>query len=267
MFDVLVASIYRYSFGAWGPVGGNLNAFDDLFVGFIKWLFLFPRSTSKLNILGCFGRWCANCDSLYLAAVQLAGTSTSRNDLWKDLVNDNDLWKDLVNDLNCGRIKSKWYNKVQVALAERGVKNRVLQEGANVVASRKEFGIQLAQFCFHRHLNKLTNTSADDFRLSKPFGTYPFLLRTPPVRSRFLFSFLLCNWRWIDRGRCKDYPRHCTLCQCENTAWHLIFECSIFDDARAIFFNETNQEFTFEALFVDEKRIASAAVELGKNKK
>jgi hypothetical protein len=255
MFDVLVASIYRYGFGAWGPVGGNLSAFDELFVGFIRWLFLFPKTTSKFNILSCFGRRCAACDSLYLAAIQLAGSSGSRNDLWKDL----------VQELNSGRIKSKWYKKVISALADRRVDSRILQDGASVVASRKEFGIQLAQFCFHRHLNKLTNTSADEFRRPKPFGTYPFLLRTSPSRSRFLFSFLLCNWRWIDKGKCKDFPRQCVSCLCSNTAWHLLFECPVFDDIRDVFLNETGRDFIFEGLFIDDKVVANSAVELGKN--
>jgi hypothetical protein len=151
MFDVMVSSVYRYGFGVWGPVGGNLNALDELFVGFIRWLFRLPKSTSKLNILGCFGRRCALCNSLYLAAVQLARTETSRNDLWKDL----------VHDLLSRKIKSKWFNKVCVALADRGVHDIVFHEGASIIASRKEFGVQMAQFCFHNHLNQLTNTSAD----------------------------------------------------------------------------------------------------------
>jgi hypothetical protein len=254
MFDVLVASIFRYGLGAWGPVGGNLSAFDELFVGFVRWLFLFPKTTSKLNILSCFGRRCAACDSLYLAAVQLAGASGSRNDVWKDL----------VQDLSAGKIKSKWYKKVISALADRGVESKVMQDGASVVTSRKEFGIQLAQFCFHKHLNKFTNTSADDFRRAKPFGTYPFLLQTSPTRSRFLFSFLLCNWRWIDRGRCKDFPRQCASCLCENTAWHLLFHCPAFSDIRDAFLNETDRVFAFEVLFIDNKVISNSAVELGK---
>jgi hypothetical protein len=43
MFDVLVGSVYRYRFGAWAPVGGNLKSFDKLFVGFIRWLFNFQK--------------------------------------------------------------------------------------------------------------------------------------------------------------------------------------------------------------------------------
>ncbi len=42
MFDVLVAPVYRDGFGAWGPVGGQLKAFDELFVRFICWLFRLP---------------------------------------------------------------------------------------------------------------------------------------------------------------------------------------------------------------------------------
>jgi hypothetical protein len=253
MFDVLVSSVYRYGFGAWGPVGGNLNCFDELFVGFVRWLFRFPKSTSKSNILGCFGRRCAICDSIYLAAVQLAGAEVSRNDLWKDL----------VKDLLSRKIKSKWFDKVCEALADRGVYDKVFREGVSLVALRKEFGVQMAQFCFHNHLNKLTNTSADDFRRVKPFGVYPFLFRTQPVRSRFLFSFLLCNWRWIDKGKCKTYPRFCSECRKDNTAWHIIFECLIFSDVRESFFNVTGVHFEYEALFIDDKCVTSKAVDAG----
>ncbi len=149
------------------------------------------------------------------------------------------------------------------ALADRTVETQVLQEGASVTATRKEFGVRFAQYCFHRHLNKLTNTSADDFRNAKPFGTYPFLLKTPPSRSRLLFSFLLCNWRWIERGKCQDYPRQCSPCQKDNTAWHILFECSIFEDVRVRFQSKTNHDFIFEALFIDDKKVTSSAVDAG----
>jgi hypothetical protein len=69
---------------------GSLSVLDDLFVDFIRWLYGMPKTTSKLNILSCFRRRCALCDALYLAAIQLAGASTSKNVIWRDLVEDLD---------------------------------------------------------------------------------------------------------------------------------------------------------------------------------
>ncbi len=173
MFDVLVASVYRYGFGAWGPVGGQLKAFDELFVSFIRWLFRLPRSTSKLNILSCFGRRCSLCDSLFLAAIQLASAETSRNALWKDL----------VHDLKNRRKKSKWFTTVKKALTDRNFLEKVFSRGVEVLETRREVGVQFAQYCFHAHLNSHTNTSADDFRRVKPFGIFPFLLRSSPSQA------------------------------------------------------------------------------------
>jgi hypothetical protein len=132
------------------------------------------------------------------------------------------------------------------------------------VAKRRELGITFAQFCFHRHLNGHTQTSADDFRRAKPFGVYPFLYRVPPMLSRFLLSFVLCNWRWLDRGRCKNYPRLCSACSVENRAWHILFECPIFSDLRDEFFYKTLAVFEYSAFLLDESRIAKTLAETGK---
>jgi hypothetical protein len=73
IFDSLVASIYRFGLGAWGPTAGKLTVLDDLFTNFICWLFSLPRTTCKVNLLTCFGRRCAKCDALFLATIQIAG--------------------------------------------------------------------------------------------------------------------------------------------------------------------------------------------------
>jgi hypothetical protein len=65
LFDSLVASIYRYGLGAWGPTAGKLTVLDDLFTNFIRWLFSLPKTTCKVNLLSCFGRRCAKCDSFF----------------------------------------------------------------------------------------------------------------------------------------------------------------------------------------------------------
>jgi hypothetical protein len=94
-------SLSRQSTGTVLGLGGQSVEIWELLTSFLLALsgelFQFPKTTSKNNILSCFGRRCAVCDSLYLAAIQLAGASTSRNELWKDL----------VQDLRLRRVKSK----------------------------------------------------------------------------------------------------------------------------------------------------------------
>jgi hypothetical protein len=254
LFDSLVASIYRFGLGAWGPTSGKLTILDDLFTNFIRWLFSLPKSTCKVNLLSCFGRRCAKCDAFFLASVQIAGGPTSRNVLWKGV----------VEDLRSGQKRSKWYKAVMDALTERRMAERALLNGADFVAKRREIGIVFAQFCFHKHLNCPTQTSADDFRAVKPFGVYPFLYKVSPSTSRFLLSFLLCNWRWLDRGICKTYPRTCSCCRVVNTAWHVLFDCPTFSDERDRFFLRTGAVFEYSALLINSTLVAKNAAETGK---
>jgi hypothetical protein len=256
LFDSIVSSVFRYAFGAWGPVAGNLGSLDSLFVDFITWLFCFPRSTCKTAILACFGRRCASCDSLFLASVQLARGLTSENELWGSVA------KALKGNTLRG---SKWYKKVKQALVERGLQREVMQNPAKIIVRRKEFGVQFSQYCFHHHLNLSCGSSADEIRMVQPFGIYPFLLHTPPGFSRFLFSFILSNWRWLDKGRCSSYPRECTRCRKYNSSFHILFECQLFLAERDAFFLRTGVPFEFECLKVDDKTLSREAVALGKN--
>jgi hypothetical protein len=114
---------------------------------------------------------------------------------------------------------------------------------------RKEFAVQFSQFCFHRHLNKPTGTSADLFREVKPFGTYPFLLSTPPMLGRYALSFIFGNFRWIDRAKCKNFPRNCSVCSVNNSAWHVLFECPVFSESREWFYSRAHRRFEY-SLFV-----------------
>jgi hypothetical protein len=255
LFDSLVSSIFRFGLGAWGPTAGKLTVLDDTFTNFICWLFSLPKTTCKVNILSCFGRRCALCDALFLATIQIAGAPSSRNELWKGV----------VADLRSGQKKSRWFKVVTKAMAERGFLNRVIERGADVVSERRQVGISFAQYCFHHHLNRPTRTSADDFRAVKPFGVYPFLFRAPPEVARFLFSFVLCNWRWLDRGKCRHFPRSCVLCQTDNTSWHILFECPTFHDERALFQWKTAIVFNYQALLIDVTRTACCAAETGKS--
>jgi hypothetical protein len=163
-----------------------------------------------------------------------------------------------------GSKKSKWFKAVSMALAERKLLEKVQQNGADVVATRREVGIAFSQFCFHRHLNCLTQTSADDFRRVKPFGVYPFLYKASPDTARFLLSFVLCNWRWLDRGKCKNYSRTCHSCSSANTAWHILFVCPIFSAERRAFLDRTGLIFEYSVLLVNDATVARAAAETGK---
>jgi hypothetical protein len=204
LFDSIVASVYRYAFGAWGPVAGKLDSLDGLFVQFITWVFCLPRNSCKTAILACFGRRCALCDSLFLASVQLARGFTSETELWGSV----------AEALEDRTLKgSKWYKKVVTALTERGLRQEVWENPVEVLVHRREFGVKFSQFCFHNHLNLFRGSSADEIRAVQPFGIYPFLFQNPPGLSRFLFSFILSNWRWLDRGKCSSYPKECTHCK------------------------------------------------------
>jgi hypothetical protein len=243
LFDTLVGSIYRYVLGAWGPVAGSLASLDELFIDYVRWLYLLPKTTSKVNILSCFGRRCAICDALFLATIQIAGAPTSKNTVWKDL----------VDELANRRRRSKWFTKVCKELEERQLLNSVMSDGVSIVGKRKEVGIQFAQFCFHKHLNLRTNNSADLFCEVKPFGVYPFLLSAPPMLARYALSFIFCNFRWIDRGKCRNFPRICSVCQSENTAWHVLFDCVLFADKRDVFFQRAHRRFEYSAFLINHR--------------
>jgi hypothetical protein len=110
LFDSVVASVYRYGFGVWGPYVRDVRKMDDIFADFIRWLFRFPRTTGRDVILANFGRRCGKCDSLYLASVQLAAASGSRNSIWRDA----------VADMQQGDIWSKWFSVVSAERRQEG---------------------------------------------------------------------------------------------------------------------------------------------------
>jgi hypothetical protein len=177
---------------------------------------------------------------MFLASIQIAGAPASKNQVWKEL----------VEDLVANKIRSKWFCKVRKELVERQLLSSVLTEGTTVVEKRKEIGVQFSQFCFHKHLNLPTNTSADLFRQVKPFGIYPFLLSTPPMLARYALSFILCNFRWIDRAKCKNFPRVCVGCKVNNSAWHVLFECPVFCSEREWFSLRAHRVFDYSAFIV-----------------
>jgi hypothetical protein len=160
---------------------------------------------------------------------------------------------------------SKWFKKVTAALTERGLKQEVWGTPAEVLVHRMEFGVKFSQFCFHNHLNLFRGNSADEIRAVQPFGIYPFLFRNHPGLSRFLFSFILSNWRWLEKGKCSSYPKNCSHCKKYNSSYHLLFECICFWDEREAFFQLTGFPFEFDCLVKDDAQLPREAAILGKS--
>jgi hypothetical protein len=189
-----------------------------------------------------------------LAAIEIARSS----------VTGSVAWKNLVTELQAGRKKSKWFLKVRTALEVRGLKGKIWDSPAEAISERREIADQFSQFCFHHHLNVPRGTSADQIRFLQPFGVYPFLYRSSPFLSRYLFSFILSNWRWIDGGKCRGHPRECDHCQVHNSSFHVLFECVMFDSIREDFKDLTEREFCFEVLTLDGEGLPKAVTEVGK---
>jgi hypothetical protein len=163
-----------------------------------------------------------------------------------------------------GRLKSKWFVKVQRSLEVRGLKSQIWDHPVEAVAERGTLAVRFSQYCFHHHLNLPRGTSADQIREIQPFGVYPFLYRSSPFLSRYLFSFLLSNWRWIDGGKCRNHPRECDNCRVHNSSFHVLFECALFQDERLEFEYVTGREFEFQALIDDCDGLPKKVSETGK---
>jgi hypothetical protein len=255
LFDTLVGSVYRFALGAWGPTAGKLCELDNLFVKFITWVYRLPTTTCKSALMACFGRRCTECDALFLASIQVARGSGS----------DGGLWGSLVQELKTGKKKSKWFMRVRKALEDRGLRELVWDRPTEAVSERHSLGLRFSQFCFHKHLNLPRGTSADQFRTIQPFGVFPFLYHAPPFLARFLLSFVVSNWRWIDGGACKNHPRSCHFCGVHNSSVHVLFECPIFEGSRREFYNKTGVTFDFEAMMCNSREVAREAAVTGKN--
>ncbi len=153
-FDSIVASIYRFGLGVWGISVAKVSNLDRIFAEYICWLFRLPRTTGTNVILSNFGRRCSKCDSIFLAAVQLATTRTTRKVLWEAT----------VRDLRARELHSTWFTIAESEIGKRGMTNEVFQSGANFVANRKINGVYFSQYCHARHTNSPNGRSSDRFR-------------------------------------------------------------------------------------------------------
>jgi hypothetical protein len=250
-FDTLVSSVS--GLGVWGVTAPKVGELDKVFVNFICWLFRFPRTTGAHFLLSSFARRCAKCDSLFLATVQLATATSTRNSLWRDT----------VTNLRSNRLRSTWVTVVKSEIDKRGLSAQVFEQGAEFVAKQKEFGVQFSQYCHTLHLSTPSGSSSDQIVRRKPFGIFPFLFLTPPYRSRFLFAFLCSVWQYVDKSTCLLYPAYCSCCDQENSAYHVLFQCSLFRDIRDRFRVKAGRVFEFDVLYVSDRRICCAVVDVG----
>ncbi len=248
-----VSSIYRYGQGVWGVSCAQVNKLDDLFVDFVRWVFRFPITVGKASILANFARRCAKCDALYLATVQLAKASVSRNTTWVAL----------VEGLCAGVKTSRWFQIVRSEIEKRGLASEVFEQGVTFVEERKSYAITFAQYCFHFHCNATVGNSSDLIRRRREFGIFPFIFCTHPARSRFLLSFLLSCWRYIDGGQCQKYPKICSICDSENSSFHVLFQCLNFCMLRGEFVARTGHDFNFNVLAESDRIVCDAIVSLG----
>jgi hypothetical protein len=255
-FDSLVASTYRFGLGVWGVTVAKIATLDRLFVDYIRWLFRFPRTTGANTILSHFARRCAKCDSLFLAALQIARSQGNRNVTWADM----------VEDLRRGSIRSTWFSVVSAEIEKRGMsQEKIFEYGAHVVANRKQYGIHFSQYCYAFHTNIPTGRSSDLFRRSRPFGIFPFLLQVSSHESRFLFAFLCSVWRFIDGGVCGSFPEYCSRCDQENSAFHVLFQCILFSSLRQDFARRTaGLSFCYPVLANDSRSVCREIARTGR---
>jgi hypothetical protein len=127
---------------------------DDLFVEFICWVFRFPSTTGTDALLVTFARMCAKCDALFLATVQLARASTTKNKIWASL----------AEELVQGHKHSGWFDIVKSKIGKRGLAREVFDQGATFAAERKSYCTVFAQYCFHHHCSVPAGNSSDLLR-------------------------------------------------------------------------------------------------------
>ncbi len=100
---------------------------------------------------------------------------------------------------------------------------------------------------------------------SSHLASTPFYCKILLGSHVFSFSFILSNWRWLDREKCSKYPREYTCCAKYNSSFHVLFECTCFLNERDIFFQRSGVPFGFKCLKIDDRLIAREAAIVGKS--
>jgi hypothetical protein len=233
IYDTFGSAIYRYSLGTWGVLVGDLSKIDNLFCDFVKQQYRLPNSTCRKSILMQFARRCARCDANYLAAVQLA----------RGLCNPSSIWaRVLATTWGNGK---EWLSRVRAHLTQLGIENVVMQTPSLFLSDRRKYETDFSVWCHTHHLTVANGSSADYFRLGRPFGYYPAVFDTPVPRARSMLALLLSCWKWTsDMRACPDY---CSACDCEMTSEHVMFRCAATREFRSQFEIKTGNRFTLEA--------------------
>jgi hypothetical protein len=185
IFDMFVSAIYRYSLGTWGVTATGLHKIDNLFCDFIRRQYRLPASSCRRGILMQFGRRCAACDARYLATVQLA----------RGLAFPGSVWGKVLGTV-LGMTSLPWIREVRGHLQLLGIERDVLTAPAFFLSNRREHSTAFSKWCHEHHLCFANGTSADYFRVGRPFGLYPAIFDKPAFRTRYLLAFLLSCWRW-----------------------------------------------------------------------
>jgi hypothetical protein len=201
VFDMFVLSIYRYSLGVWGVTAGDLRRIDNLFCNFISKQYQLPQSTCRKGTLMQFARRCASCHAFFLASVHLARGLTSPNSVWGRII------------ASTWQLESiPWVRPLRARLRQMNLLDIVVRSPGDYLGKRKDYGIKFNQWCHFNHLIHANGTSADLFRVDRPFGMYPFMLDMPINRARPALTLLLSCWRWAYHLR--GTSEYCSQCDC-----------------------------------------------------
>jgi hypothetical protein len=236
IFDMFSASIARYSLGAWGPLAGDLSFLDKIFSEFVRSRYNLPRSTSIEGTLMQFGRRCASCDAFFLAAVQVARGLTNPTSVWGHVI-----------ATTIADTRIRWVRNVTTRLVEMGLSDEVFENPTTFLERRKDYGVVFSQYCHHRHLVFSNGTSADLFRIDRPFGVYPFLSALPSFRARFVLLLIMSCWRWSSQDS-RAYPENCPVCRSALNSPHIMFECPSTSRFRDDFKRATGEDFSIASL-------------------
>jgi hypothetical protein len=239
VFDMFVSSVYRYSLGAWGPTAGDLKRIDNIFADFVRRQFKLPPRTCRRGLLMHLGRRCAACDSMFLAATQVARGLTSPGSVWSDV---------LATVWSGGQVP--WVKAVKSHLLRMGLLDDLVRNPAEFISRRKEIAVDFSRFCHSTHLQFVNGRSSDYFRISRPFGILPVVFDHPTWQVRDLLALCLSCWRWAFNVR--DYPEYCEECDSLTDASHLLFRCVKTRGPRDQFHSDTGTVFNLEALYARE---------------
>ncbi len=214
---------------------GALHKIDDLFCDFIRRQFRLPPKTCRRGILMQFGRRCACCDARFLATVQVARGMTNPHSVWGKVVRT--VWS---------RSTVPWVREVKSHMRAMGIESLVMNNPASFLGERKEWGVHFSRWCHEQHHMFANGSSADMFRMERPFGLFPVVYDLPVEKSRILLIFVLSSWRWALNLR--DFPHYCCDCDSMVNSWHLMFNCSQTEQIREEFRNRTGKLFSYEVL-------------------